>query len=125
MSPTSPFWVSNAGTGTSTLYNTAGELFPVGNQTIVRIPTGDGRTGPSKPTGQIWNGTPGFELAPGRPATFIFATEGGAISAWNRNVDPTNAIVVIDDPSARFKGMAMAVASDGPMLYLANFNAAP
>ncbi len=123
LSPTSAFWVSNAGTGTSTLYNTAGELFPVGNQTVVRIPAGDGRMGPSKPTGQIWNGTPGFELAPGRPAAFIFATEGGAISAWNRNVDPTNAIVVIDDPSARFKGMAMGVASDGPMLYLANFRA--
>ena len=123
MSSTSPFWVSNGGTGTSTLYNTAGELFPVGNQTIVHIPAGDGRTGPSKPTGQIWNGTPGFEVALGRPATFIFATEGGAISGWNRNVDPTNAVVVIDDPSAIFKGMAMAIASDGPMLYLANFRA--
>jgi uncharacterized protein (TIGR03118 family) len=123
MSPTSAFWVSNGGTGTSTLYNTAGDLFPVGNQLIVRIPAGDGRTGPSKPTGQIWNGTPGFELAPGRPASFIFATGGGAVSGWNRNVDPTRAIVVIDDPNARFKGMAMGVASSGPALYLANFRA--
>ena len=123
LSPTSPFWISNGGSGTSTLYNTTGELFPVGNQTIVRIPTGAGRSGRSKPTGQIWNGTPGFELAVGRPATFIFATEGGAISAWNRNVDPTNAIVVIDDPSAIFIGIAMGVAEDGPMLYLANFRA--
>jgi|GEM_PF-1128458 len=121
MSPASAFWISNAGTGTSTLYNTAGELFPVGAPLVVKIPAGGGRSGLSEPTGQVANTTPGFELAPGRPASFLFATEGGAISAWNRNVDPTNAIVVIDDPSAIYKGLAMGVASSGPVLYAPNF----
>lgn len=121
MSPTSAFWISNGGTGTSTLYNTAGDLFPVGAPLVVRIPAGGGRSGVSTPTGQVANTTPGFELAPGRPAAFLFATEGGAISGWNRNVDPTNAIVVIDDPNAIYKGLAMGVASSGPVLYAPNF----
>jgi uncharacterized protein (TIGR03118 family) len=123
LSSTSAFWVSNAGTGTSTLYNTSGELFPVGAPLIVKIPNGGGRTGPSHPTGQISNGTPGFELSPNQPAAFIFATEEGTIAAWNRNVDATNAIIVVDDPSASFKGLAMGVAKGGPMLYAANFKA--
>jgi uncharacterized protein (TIGR03118 family) len=123
MGPATAFWVSNAGTGTSTLYNTNGELFPVGNPLIVRIPAGGGRTGPSSPTGQVWNGTPGFQLAAGVPAAFLFATEGGTIAAWNRNVDAANAITVVDDPSASFKGLAIGVAASGPMLYAANFKA--
>ncbi len=123
MSATSAFWVSNGGTGTSTLYNTAGDLFPVGNPLIVTIPQGGGRTGPSHPTGQVWNGTPGFELTAGQPAAFLFATEEGMIGAWNRNVDATNAVIVIDDPSASFKGLAMGVAASGPTLYAANFKA--
>ena len=123
MGPTTAFWVSNAGTGTSTLYNTAGELFPAANPLIVKIPAGGGRTGPAAPTGQVWNGTPGFELAPGLPAAFLFASEGGTIAGWNRNVDATNAITVVDDPSASFKGLALGVASSGPRLYAANFKA--
>jgi hypothetical protein len=123
MGPTTAFWVSNNGTGTSTLYNTAGDLFPVGNPLVVKIPNGGGRTGVPGITGQVWNGTPGFELAPGMPASFLFATESGTIAAWNRNADATNAIIVVDDPSASFKGLALGVAAAGPMLYAANFKA--
>lgn len=123
MGPATAFWVSNNGTGTSTLYNTAGELFPVGSPLVVRIPAGGGRTGPAKVSGQVWNGTPGFLLAQGQPASFLFATEGGVIAGWNRNVDATNAIVVVDDPGASFKGLALGVSSAGPTLYAANFKA--
>lgn len=124
MGPTTAFWLSNAGTGTSTLYNTAGELFPVGNPLIVRVPAGGGRSGPARVTGQVWNGTQGFALASGQPAAFIFATEGGVIAGWNRNVDATNAVAVVDDPSASYKGLASGLHSSGPALYAANFSAA-
>src|SRR5690349_7667245 len=33
----SPFWVSNQVTGTATLYNGAGQRFPVGNPLVVNI----------------------------------------------------------------------------------------
>lgn len=123
MGPTTAFWVSNNGTGTSTLYNTAGDLFPVGAPLVVRIPNGAGRTGAPKVTGQVWNGTPGFALAAGLPSSFIFATESGTIAVWNRNIDATNAVIAIDDPSASFKGLALGVSSVGPTLYAANFKA--
>lgn len=121
MGPATAFWVSNGGTGTSTLYNTNGEPFPVANPLVVRIQNGAGRGGPPKVTGQVWNPTPGFELAPGRPAAFLFAAESGVIAAWNSNVDRNNAIVVADNPSAVYKGLALGVTPAGPMLYAANF----
>jgi uncharacterized protein (TIGR03118 family) len=121
MSATSPFWISNNGSGTTTLYNTAGEPFPVAAPLIVKIPAGPGRSGPSKPTGQVQNGTTGFEVAKGKPAAFIFATETGTISGWNRDVDATNAVVMADSPGAIYKGLALANSDSGPMLYAANF----
>ena len=47
-SATSPFWISNAGTGTSTLYNTAGAKQAL----VVTIP-GPGGPVPAVPTGQV------------------------------------------------------------------------
>jgi uncharacterized protein (TIGR03118 family) len=121
MSPTSPFWISDNGTGTTTVYNTAGEPFPTAAPIIVKIPAGPGRSGPSKPTGQVWNGTAGFEVVTGKPAAFIFATETGTISGWNRDVDPTNAVVMVDMPGAIYKGLASGNSDSGPMLYASNF----
>ncbi len=121
LGPTTAFWVSNAGTATSTLYNSNGEPFPVASPLVVRIPQGAGRGGPAQVTGQVWNGTPAFEIGPGAPASFLFATQSGVIAAWNRNVDPVNAIVVADNPSAVYTGLALAVSSQGPAMYAANF----
>src|SRR5262249_20349566 len=68
-SPTSPFWVSNAATGTSTLYNTAG----VPNTAVVANvpPSGASKLKTGIPTGQVWSGfgAGNFEIAAGRPAT--------------------------------------------------------
>src|SRR5947209_14794692 len=59
-SPTSPFWVSNTFSGTSTLYNgTTG----VPSATVVTIPAGSASTvRHGTPTGQVNNGTTGFLL---------------------------------------------------------------
>src|SRR3954470_7843144 len=75
-SATSPFWVSDNGTGLSTLYN--------GNtgapqQLVVTIPSASG-TGTGNPTGTVFNSTAAdFEVAPGKKAAFLFATEDGTI----------------------------------------------
>src|SRR5438093_434671 len=51
LSDTSPFWVSDNGTGVATLYNGTGQPFPVGSPLVVTIPPSTGST----PTGQVFN----------------------------------------------------------------------
>src|SRR5258708_3332725 len=89
--PTSPFWVSNQGTATATLYSvngTTGAVFKV--PLVVHIPAS--LTGaPTGPTGQVFNGTPNFVVSQGGgsgPALFIFSALNGTISGWNPGVPP-------------------------------------
>ena len=91
-STTSPFWISDQATGVSTLYNSSGAPLSL----VVTIPGSS--TGPSGPTGQVFNGGTGFELTPGNSARFIFANLNGTISGWNPAVDPTNAVVAATTP---------------------------
>src|SRR5262249_3353127 len=89
-SDTSPFWVSNQGTSTSTLYavtdktNVSKAAPPMTNANIA-IPTT--ASGPQGPTGQVNNtNTDSFPVAnpdDGTSAHFIFANLNGTISAWN------------------------------------------
>jgi uncharacterized protein (TIGR03118 family) len=124
-SATSPFWVSNNGTGTSTLYNGAGQPFPVGSPLVVTIPALPSGTPPSTPTGQVFfNGGAGFELAPGQPARFIFATEGGTIAGWNPASSPTNALTEVITLGAVYKGLAIGNNGSEDLLYAANFEQA-
>jgi uncharacterized protein (TIGR03118 family) len=116
-SATSPFWVSNNGTGTSTLYNSLGQPFPVGSPLVVTIPPTPGGT----PTGQVFNGGSGFEVAPGKPARFIFATEAGTIAGWNPAASATNAIIEVDSVGAIYTGLAIGNNASGDFLYAANF----
>lgn len=75
-----PWWVNNEGTGSSTLYSGAGATVPL----VVKIPNARGISGPSGPTGMVFNGTADFVLAPNNPAVFIFATKNGTIAGWAR-----------------------------------------
>src|SRR5436309_1100467 len=89
-SSTSPFWSSNQGTSTATLYAVTNKTTvakvninpPAGN---VLIPTT--ATGPQGPTGQVNNSnTSSFPVkngGDGKPARFIFANLNGTISAWD------------------------------------------
>jgi uncharacterized protein (TIGR03118 family) len=110
-----PWWVANNGTGTSTLYNGLGQPFPVMSPLVVTIP--------GAPTGTVFNGTSDFQLAPDNPATFIFVGEDGTISGWNRNVDPTNALIKFAGPTgtANYKGVTLAERNGANFLYVANF----
>ena len=55
--PTTPFWVSDNGTGMATLYNAGGVPFPVGTPLVVTIapPNGSPPGFTSAPTGQVFN----------------------------------------------------------------------
>jgi len=123
-SATSPFWVSDNGTGVATLYNGSGQPFPVGSPLVVTVPPPAGGTPPSAPTGQVFNGGIGFEVSPGRPARFIFATEDGTISGWNPAASPTTAILKVDNSGsgAVYTGLAIGNNGAGDFLYAANFN---
>ena len=118
----SPWWVSDNGTGVSTLYDGTGKAMPL----IVTIPAAeDGKTG--TPTGQVFNGSSDFQIAPGKPALFLFATEDGTISGWNPGVKPATAVVTVNTKGASvFKGMAVASIDDPShglynFLYVADF----
>src|SRR5579864_7371224 len=80
-SMTSPFWSSDQGTGVATLYNAAGQPQPL----VVSIPKT--AAGPQGPTGQVFNGTSGFQLAANAPSLFIFSSLAGTISGWNPSVN--------------------------------------
>jgi uncharacterized protein (TIGR03118 family) len=111
----SPFWISNQGSATSTLYNGSGAITAV----VVAIPTGATKQSLTGPTGQVQNSSTGFLLANGKAASFIFATLDGTISAWNGG---TVATVMVDNSSAGAVYTGLALNAAGPNLYAANFN---
>src|SRR5690348_14528621 len=86
---TSPYWISDNGTGLSTLYNGLG----VKSALVVTIPLPTG--GPSAPTGQVFNNASAFQLSNGSNASFLFATEQGTIAGWNGAAGST-ALTMID-----------------------------
>jgi uncharacterized protein (TIGR03118 family) len=114
----SPWWVSDNGTGLSTLYDLTGAI----QSLVVTVPPAKDAQGPSAPTGTVFNYTTGFNVAPGAPAVFIFVSEDGTITGWNPAVDLLNAVLMVNHPGkAIFKGCAIASTDKGARLYVSNF----
>jgi uncharacterized protein (TIGR03118 family) len=118
--PTTPWWVANNGTGTSTLYDAAGNP----QSLIVTIPPAPGGTSPAPVTGTVYNGTQDFQVASGLPALFLFVTEQGTISGWNSSANATNAINVVDRSAngANYKGVTLGAINGANVLYAADFH---
>lgn len=117
-SPTSPWWISDNGSGRSTLYNVTTGAIPL----IVTVPGALGQQG--TPTGVVFNGGTGFVVNNGvgtGPARFIFASEDGIISAF-RGVP---VVIAVDNSAsgAVYKGLAIDNATAGTLLYATNFHA--
>jgi len=116
----STIWVSDNGTGVSTLYAQDGTV----NSLVVTIP-GKNRREPGNPTGIVRNGTSFFNVTKNgnsQPARFIFVNEDGTISGWNPTLDPTNAIVAVTGNGANvYKGVTLGVANGHNFLYATNF----
>src|SRR6267154_6259347 len=122
----SPFWVSNQGTNSTTLYPVTGST-DVNNPVpvfTVNIPTTG--TGPQGPTGQVSNtNVSSFKLTAGNlmSASFIFADLNGTISAWNASLgtNGSTAHIEVTTPGAVYTGLAVNEAHT--MLYAANTSA--
>ncbi len=138
---TSPFWVSDNGTGFSTLYaisNTNGVVAtPQG--LVVSVPSAT--SGPGSPTGIVATETPkgvtafvisGINPVTGQQASansiFIFATLDGTISGWNPAVggitatgaSVANIAVPSSSAGAVYTGLAIANNGGQPLLYAAD-----
>jgi uncharacterized protein (TIGR03118 family) len=122
--PTGPFWIADEDTGFSTLYNGQGQPFPPGSPLAVTIPSNPGNPHPGTPTGVVFNNTSGFVIHAGNksgPSRFLFAGFDGTISGWSPNVDPTHAILAVNNPtSAIYQGLAIGTNASGTFIYAAN-----
>ena len=79
------------------------------------------------PTGVVFNPTGDFGVTTtmgSGPATFIFDSEAGVLSAWNNKVSGTNASVEFSNKHYVYKGLALASTNGESLLYAANFSKA-
>ena len=128
-SPSGNVWVNDNGTGVATVYFQDGTPAPNStNPLVVTIPPStSSTTGTSAPTGIVSNTTSFFKVSNGTnslPAKFIFASEDGAISGWNPNLNSTNAFIAVDNGAGGsvYKGATMGVNSGHNFLFVTNFH---
>ena len=134
----SPFWIADNANGLSTLYDGDGTITPL----VVTVPcpptAGQGSSCPqfSSPNGLVWNPTTAVStafLVPGTqlPASFIFSSEDGTISAWTGGLTPPdNAVLAVNNSvtpnptlGAVYKGLAVGTNVNGVFLFATNFRA--
>ncbi len=138
----SPFWIADNATGCSTLYDGSGVPQPQPKPLRVKLPLPGGgvpptackhadpnnppNPTPAAPTGLVWNPTTTF-LVPNTtsPATFIWDTEDGTISAWTVGLTPPDqAVLAVDNsPGAVYKGLVFGTNVHGVFLFATNFRA--
>src|SRR5882672_1060462 len=127
-SSSSRWWISDNGTGLSTLYDGAGAK----QSLIVTIPPADpNKTPTGTPTGTISNGSQtDFLLAPSQPALFLFCTIDGTLAGWNPAVavaqgaapPSTHAVTVVKTTDgSSYTGLTSASIDGKRYLYAANF----
>jgi len=114
--PGNPFWLSDEGSGLSTLYDGKGKK----QSLIVTIPPASG-TGPGTPTGIVYNASSEFKIMNWTSA-FMFATLDGTISGWS-HFEPNNALIGVNNSSsgAVYTGLAITSHASGNMVYAADF----
>ena len=122
-SATSPFWISDNGTGLATVYSTSATATITIASLRVTIPAGTADSGATSGpvSGQLSNTTTVF-LVGTTKASFLFCTEDGVIAGWNGG---STAVKEVDNSGkgAVYKGMALGGTSTAPQLYVANFHA--
>jgi uncharacterized protein (TIGR03118 family) len=111
-SATSPWWIANNGTNTSTLYN------GLGAKNALTVSVGGG------PTGTVANSnTADFAVSQNGvtgSSRFLFDNQAGQILGWSPSVSGTTAVVAVDNSStaARYDGLA----TTDDRLYAADFH---
>lgn len=115
-SATSPFWISDNGSGLATLYAVTND--PGGNPHVAKQGLQVAIPGDGVPTGQLFNNTGAFNND-----TFIFAGEDGTISGW-RGALGSAAELLVSRTNAVYKGITLDTNTGTPLLLLANFREA-
>jgi len=108
--PSQPFWVSDAGSGWSTLYDGSGN--PQSLQVVVPGING----GQGSPTGIVYNSSRNFKIDTWA-STFIFATLDGTIQGWS-SFSGTTSLIGASNFRAVYTGLAIDAAND--MIYAAD-----
>jgi uncharacterized protein (TIGR03118 family) len=118
LGPTTPLWVANNGTNTATVYTGGVNGAPVAKADLtVDIPGG-------APTGEVFNDTDGFDVpdaGENKPASFIWVSEGGDVTAWNPSAG-TQAVPVAHIDGAIYKGATILKTRHGNFLLAADFH---
>ena len=116
--PGSPFWISDNGSGWSTLYDASGSR----KSLIVEIASA-GDAGPGTPTGIVFNGSNDFQVK-SWASIFIFATLDGTISGWAPQSNLHNTIIAVDTSKntnpAVYTGLAVTSKASGNTLFAAD-----
>lgn len=116
--PGSPWWISDNGSGWSTLYDAQGNA----QSLRVLIPTA-GENGPGSPTGIVWSASTSNEFqVQGWPSVFLFAALDGTISGWAPQSNFNDAIVAVNNSStgSSYTGLAITNKASGNFLYAAD-----
>lgn len=119
-------WVSNNGTGTSTVYDQNGAkqslsvTIPAAGNPIVN-PLDAASS--AAPTGVAVNTTTDYPIGASGAATFIFASEDGAIAAWNAS-QGTTAVIMADHSAdtSVYKGIALGVEGTSNRAFATDFH---
>lgn len=132
-SATSPIWIANQATSTSTLYSLTNIEKGIGSPFVVTIPK-TGTPGPQGPTGIVFNGFAASMAFPVPGASggtvasdFIFASLNGTISGWNPGSTGGRAssVIAVHTPGAVYTGLALATMGSAAYLYAADATAPP
>lgn len=118
-SPTGAFWISDEGTGLSTLYTGKG----VKQSLVVTIPTSSG-VGTGSPTGMVFNASSTdfvvTQNGKSGAAPFIFDTLDGTISGWSPTVNATKAVVAVTNAGAIYTGLAIGTSGSANFIFAAD-----
>lgn len=110
-----PIWVADNGTGLSTVYAQGSGTV---QNLVVTIPDG-------VPTGVVYAPSIGFKVSESGKSgdsAFIFDSEAGVISGWNSSVNPTNAVIAVDNSSKGAGYTGLALDTKSKLLFAANFS---
>lgn len=113
-SATSPFWVSDNGTGVTTVYRVA-----PGSNAITKLGLTVTIPGDGSVTGQAFNGAAGTGAFNGD--NFLFVSEDGTVSGWRGAIGTTAEVLQAGSAANIYKGTTTATVGGHAYLYSANF----
>lgn len=112
--PSGNVWIAANGSGYGAVYNGSGGA--VGD--AVAIPSAT-TAGGGTPTGIAYNTSSDFVLQGDKPATFIFVSNDGVISAWSNGVAATR--IVDRSSGSAYTGVAIANDNGDNFIYAVDF----